>query len=109
SAPRGGAGALKELERKQKSRGTRASRDALDRALVDLAAFYRDVLTMQLGTGTPLVHADLGEQAATIARATTAEATLRRIDAVLACRTALEGNVAPLLAVESMALALRTG
>ncbi|MFN2522923.1 MAG: DNA polymerase III subunit delta', partial [Mycobacteriales bacterium] len=47
SAPRGGAGALKELERKQKSRGTRASRDALDRALVDLAAFYRDVLTMQ--------------------------------------------------------------
>jgi DNA polymerase-3 subunit delta' len=109
SAPRGGAGALKELEKKQKSRGTRASRDALDRALVDLAAFYRDVLTMQLGTGTPLVHADLGEQAATIARATTAEATLRRIDAVLACRTALEGNVAPLLAVESMALALRTG
>ena len=107
--PRGGAGALKELEKRQKSRGTRASRDALDRALVDLAAFYRDVLTMQLGTGTPLVHADLGEQAAVIARATTAEATVRRIEAVLACRTALEGNVAPLLAVESMALALRTG
>ncbi|MDT7545342.1 MAG: polymerase subunit delta [Actinomycetota bacterium] len=109
SAPKGGAGALKELEKRQKSRGTRTSRDALDRALVDLAAFYRDVLTMQLGTGTPLVHADLGEQAATIARATTAESTLRRIEAVLGCRTALEGNVAPLLAVESMALALRTG
>jgi DNA polymerase-3 subunit delta' len=108
-APRGGAGALKELEKKQKSRGTRASRDALDRALVDLAAFYRDVLTMQLRTGTPLIHADLGDQSATIARATTPESTLRRIDAVLACRTALEGNVAPLLAVESMALALRTG
>ena len=109
SAPKGGAGALKELEKRQKSRGTRTSRDALDRALVDLAAFYRDVLTMQLGTGTPLVHADLGEQAATIARATTAESTLRRIEAVLGCRTALDGNVAPLLAVESMALALRTG
>lgn len=109
SAPKGGAGALKELEKRQKSRGTRTSRDALDRALVDLAAFYRDVLTMQLGTGTALVHADLGEQAATIARATTAESTLRRIEAVLGCRTALDGNVAPLLAVESMALALRTG
>jgi DNA polymerase-3 subunit delta' len=109
SSPKGGAGALKELEKRQKSRGTRTSRDALDRALVDLAAFYRDVLTMQLGTGTALVHADLGEQAATIARATTAESTLRRIEAVLGCRTALEGNVAPLLAVESMALALRTG
>ena len=109
SAPKGGAGALKELEKRQKSRGTRTSRDALDRALVDLAAFYRDVLVVQLGTGTPAVHGDLGEQAATIARATTPESTLRRIEAVLACRTALDGNVAPLLAVESMALALRTG
>jgi DNA polymerase-3 subunit delta' len=107
--PRGGAGALKDLEKRQKSRGTRTSRDALDRALVDLAAFYRDVLTIQLRTGTALIHDDLGEQAATIARATSPESTVRRIDAVLACRTALEGNVAPLLAVESMALALRTG
>ncbi|MCY7364643.1 MAG: DNA polymerase III subunit delta' [Frankiaceae bacterium] len=106
---RGSAGALKELEKRQKSRGTRTSRDALDRALVDLAAFYRDVLQLQLGTGTALVHADLSDQAATIARATTAESTLRRIDAVLACRVALDANVAPLLAVEAMALALRTG
>jgi DNA polymerase-3 subunit delta' len=83
--------------------------DALDRALVDLAAFYRDVLQLQLATSTALVHADLREQAAVIARATTPESTLRRIDAVLACREALEANVAPLLAVEAMALALRTG
>jgi DNA polymerase-3 subunit delta' len=108
-ATRAGAGALKELEKRQKSRGTRTSRDALDRALVDLAAFYRDVLQLQLGTRTALVHGDLGEQAGVIARATTPESTLRRIDAVLACREALEANVAPLLAVEAMALALRTG
>jgi DNA polymerase-3 subunit delta' len=109
SAPKGGAGALKELEKRQKSRGTRTSRDALDRALIDLAAFYRDVLVIQLGTGTPVVHGDLVDQAGAIARATTPESTLRRIEAVLDCRTALDGNVAPLLAVESMALALRTG
>ena len=106
---RAGAGALKELEKTQKSRGTRTQRDALDRALVDLAAFYRDVLQHQLQTGAALVHSDLGEQSATIARATTAASTLRRIDAVLACREALDANVAPLLAVEAMALALRTG
>ncbi len=104
---RGGAGALKELEKRQRSRGTRTSRDALDRALVDLAAFYRDVLVVQLGTASDLVHGDLGEQAAVIARATTAEATLRRLDAVLACRAAVDANVAPLLAVEALALALR--
>ena len=107
SAARGSAGAVKELERRQKSRGTRTSRDALDRALVDLAAFYRDVLVLQLGTRTELVHGDLGEQAATLARATTAEATLRRVDAVLACRAAVDASVAPLLAVEALALALR--
>ena len=109
SAPKGGAGALKELEKRQKSRGTRTQRDALDRALVDLAAFYRDVLTLQLGAGAALVHGDLAEQAATIARATAPEGTLRRIDAVLACRTAIDANVAPLLAVEAMALAVRAG
>ena len=106
-APRGGAGALKELERRQKSRGTRTQRDALDRALIDLAAFYRDVLTVQLGTGAALVHADLVDQASRIAGGTAPEDTLRRIDAVLACREAIEGNVAPQLAVEAMALALR--
>ena len=108
-APKGGAGALKELEKRQKSRGTRTQRDALDRALVDLAAFYRDVLSLQVGADAALVHGDLAEQAATIARATSPEGTLRRIEAVLACRTAIDGNVAPLLAVEAMALAVRIG
>jgi DNA polymerase-3 subunit delta' len=107
--PRGGAGALKELELRQKSRGTRTQRDTLDRALVDLAAFYRDVLQIQLGTGIPLVHGDLGEQASALARSSRPESTLRRIDAVLACRVALEANVAALLAVEAMALDLRAG
>jgi len=105
--PRGGAGALKELERRQKSRGTRTQRDALDRALIDLAAFYRDVLSLQLGTGAALVHADLVDQATRIASATHPEDTLHRIDAVLACREAIDGNVAPQLAVEAMALGLR--
>ena len=108
AAARGGAGALKELEKRQKSRGTRTSRDVLDRALIDLAAFYRDVLVVQLGTGTDLVHGDLGEQTARIARASTPEDTLRRLDAVLACRDAVDASVAPLLAVESLALTLRS-
>ena len=109
SKPKGGAGALKELETKQKDRVKRTQRDALDRAMVDLAAFYRDVLALQLQTGVTLIHGDLAEQAAVIARATSPESTLRRVDAVLACREALDANVNQLLAVEAMALALRTG
>ncbi len=41
---RGATGAIKDLERRQKSRQTRASRDALDRALIDLATYFRDAL-----------------------------------------------------------------
>src|SRR6201996_420188 len=40
-AMRGGAGALRDLEDRQKSRATRLKRDSLDRALLDLAGFYR--------------------------------------------------------------------
>lgn len=104
--PKGAAGALSELERRQRSRATRTQRDALDRALLDLAAYYRDVLVVQLEAAVELVNGDLRPSVARIAEATSPEATLRRIDAVLACREAIAANVAPLLAVEAMALSL---
>lgn len=105
--PPGAAGALKELEKRQKTRATRHQRDALDRALVDLVAFYRDVLAVQLGSGVALTDDDLRSTVVSLARAGSPEETLRRIEAVLACRTALETNAAPLLAIEAMTLALR--
>jgi DNA polymerase-3 subunit delta' len=55
------------------------------------------------------VNADLSAQISVLARKSTPESTLRRIDALLGCRTALEGNVAPLLAVESTLIALVEG
>ena len=51
-AMRGMAGAMKDLEDRQKSRATRVKRDTLDGALLDLAAYYRDVLMVQLGVAT---------------------------------------------------------
>ena len=63
AAARGSAGALKELERKQKSRATRLQRDALDRALVDLASFYRDVLLLQAGTSAPACSSSTSRRA----------------------------------------------
>ena len=41
-----------------------------------------------------------------LANSSAPEVTLRRIEAVMACRERLELNVAPLLAVEEMTLAL---
>ncbi|MFI2372052.1 DNA polymerase III subunit delta' [Streptomyces sp. NPDC018833] len=107
--PRGTAGAMKELEDKQKRRKTRAQRDSLDLALSDLTGFYRDVLALQLGSQVQLANEDVRDSLDRIARGSTPEGTLRRIEAVVACREALESNVAPLLAVEAMTMALRAG
>jgi DNA polymerase-3 subunit delta' len=109
SAFRGSAGALKDLERRQKSRATRAQRDALDRALVDLAGFYRDVLVRRLGAPVPPVHADAEATVDAAAQRWTTESALRRLEAVLACRDAIEQNVKPRIAVEAMTLALWRG
>jgi DNA polymerase-3 subunit delta' len=107
--PRQAASALKELDEQQKARAKRFQRDAIDRALTELTGLYRDVLSLQTGAGAALVNAELQPRLAVLARRSTPEATLRRIDALLACRTALEGNVAPLLAVEAMMIALVEG
>ncbi|GAA2259149.1 DNA polymerase III subunit delta' [Streptomyces amakusaensis] len=107
--PRGTAGAMKELEEKQKRRKTRTQRDSLDLALSDLTGFYRDVLALQLGSEIAIANGDVRDALDRIARGSTPERTLRRIEAVVACRGALEANVAPLLAVEAMTMALRAG
>ncbi|WP_328651298.1 DNA polymerase III subunit delta' [Micromonospora sp. NBC_00330] len=108
-AMRGAAGQLKELEKRQKSRATRAQRDALDRALVDLAGFYRDALTMALRAPVAPVHTDTAALAGAGAQKWDAEGALRRLEAVLACRAAIEANVKPRIAVEAMMLALWKG
>ncbi|MGV9755381.1 DNA polymerase III subunit delta' [Streptomyces tricolor] len=107
--PRGTAGVMKDLEDMQKRRRTRTQRDSLDIALGDLTAFYRDVLALQLGTRVALANTDAEDALEWLARASTPESTLRRIEAIAACREALDRNVAPLLAVEAMTMALRAG
>jgi DNA polymerase-3 subunit delta' len=104
-----GAGQLKELEKRQKSRATRLGRDSLDRALVDLAALYRDALVLAVAAEqTPVLnHPDRRADAEELARRIGAEGALRRIDALLACREALEQNVKPRVAVEALTVALR--
>lgn len=109
AATRGSAGPLKELAGRQRSRRTRTQRDALDRALVDLAAFYRDALVVRFGADVAPVHTDVAAVTGRAARAWTPEVILGRLEAVLACRAAIDANVKPRIAVEAMALELRGG
>ncbi|MFG2991060.1 DNA polymerase III subunit delta' [Streptomyces sp. NPDC048257] len=107
--PRGTAGVMKELEDRQKRRRTRTQRDTLDLALTDLTGFYRDVLALQLGSSVAIANEEIRPDLDRIARASGPERTLRRIEAIIACRDALDRNVAPLLAVEAMTMSLRAG
>jgi DNA polymerase-3 subunit delta' len=100
---RGTAGALKELEKRQKSRHTRASRDALDRALIDLATYFRDALLVSSGaTAVTANHPDMAEKVAALAAHAAPDRLLRCIEAVLECREALAVNVKPKFAVDAM-------
>lgn len=102
-ALRGAAGALKELEKRQKSRQTRSSRDALDRALIDLATYFRDALMVAGGAGAVTAsHPDMAERVAALAAYASQDRLLRCIEAVLACREALAMNVKPKFAVGAM-------
>jgi DNA polymerase-3 subunit delta' len=102
-ALRGSAGALKALESRQKSRHTRASRDALDRALIDLATYFRDALVVSAGAGSVQPsHPDMAEKVAAMAAHVPADRLLRCIEAVLECREALAINVKPKFAVDAM-------
>ncbi len=108
-AARSAKAAERDLEKRQKMRSTRSQRDAIDRALVDLTGFFRDVLVAGSGADVPLGNPD---READIRRAATEwspESTLRRLEAVLACRTALDQNVKPEIAAEAMMTVLHRG
>ena len=100
---RGATGAIKDLEKRQKSRQTRASRDALDRALIDLATYFRDALLISSGAVDVVPnHPDMADKIAAMAAHSSPEKLLRCIEAVLACRDALAVNVKPKFAVDAM-------
>ncbi|WP_091465474.1 DNA polymerase III subunit delta' [Paenarthrobacter nitroguajacolicus] len=98
---------VKQLEDDQKRRAKRSITDSLDRTLTDLLSFYRDVLIIQLGNAVELVNVELKSELEEFAGHSTPETTLARMDAINKARVRITTtNVAPLLAVESMATSL---
>lgn len=109
AANRAANAAVKQLEVRQRRRATRTQRDSLDLALIDLAGFYRDVLAAQSRATVMRNHPDRAEEVAVVAAASSPPTTLRRLEAVLGCREAIELNVKPRIAVEAMLTTLREG
>jgi DNA polymerase-3 subunit delta' len=102
----GGAKAVKDLEKEQKSSTTRSIRDNIDASLLDIATFYRDVLVVQ-SRNNELLNIDMLEEITNYARTTSGRRTLEQIDLVLTARTNLSRNAAPLATLEALFCALK--
>lgn len=99
--------AVKDLEDRQAARRNRSVRDELDRVLVDLLAWFRDVLVLQQEAPVPLVNEEMRSDLARMADESDSADTLARITAIRDARAALAMNVAPQLAMEAMVVKLR--
>jgi DNA polymerase III subunit delta' len=102
--PKWAAPQFRELTDSQKKRAKRAVRDEVDRDLLDLASFFRDVLAVQMGADVELVNAELAPDVEKVARRRAPEATLVSMEAIVTARERIDANVPPLLALEELLL-----
>lgn len=98
----GGAKAVKELEKEQKSRSTRMVRDSIDGALLDIATFYRDVMMVQSGNTESLINTDMRDEIENYAAKALPQSTVTKITAIMEARTNLAHNAAPLVTCEAL-------
>ena len=100
---------LKNLKEEQKRQATRMQRDALDRVLLDLLAFFRDLLAGQLGAEVGQISVGLDDMLRDRARKLDVHATLESIGHVERSRQLLQTNTKPLLIMEALLAALVPG
>ena len=98
----GGTKAVKELEKEQKSRSTRMVRDSIDRALLDIATFFRDVMMVQSGNIESIINTDMRGEIESYAASHPKHSTILKINALMDARTNLAHNSAPLVTCEAL-------
>jgi len=100
--------ALKDLTYDQKQREKRRQMDVIDRCLMDLMSVYRDAVALQVGAPGALVNEELRAEIDDVARRSTPEQNLRRIDAIFTAREQMmEFNANRLGALEAMMVNLK--
>ncbi|AZA10158.1 DNA polymerase III subunit delta' [Corynebacterium pseudopelargi] len=101
-ALRGSASQIRELEDKHKKRRTRAVRDALDLALVDLAGLYRDALMKAVDSKVELMHPDFQQLSEGLCQRVSPQGLSTCIEAIMKAREHLGMNVRPETALDAM-------
>jgi DNA polymerase-3 subunit delta' len=98
----GGAKAVKELEKEQKSRSTRMVRDSIDGALLDIATFYRDVMMVQSGNNESMINTEMRNEIESYASAHPEPSIIPKIGSLMDARNNLARNAAPLVTCEAL-------
>lgn len=100
--------AVRALEVDQKRRARRAVLDTIDRALTDLLSYYRDVLTIQLGSSIDLINVAQEQAIRELAEKTSKEASLESMEEITHTRARFAEftSITPLLALEALFLKL---
>lgn len=93
---------FKALEENQKRRGTRALRDGIDRIFTDAESFFRDVMSLQLGTSAELINPEFEAELIARANSGTIASTIEILDAITQSRQRLAANVRDLLVLEAL-------
>lgn len=93
---------FKELEDNQKRRNTRALRDGIDRIFTDAESFFRDVISLQLQSGSELTNEEMLDELNLRVSGTDVNHNIQIIDAITEARQRLGANVRDLLVLESL-------
>lgn len=93
---------FRQLEENQKRRNTRALRDGIDRIFTDMESLFRDILSLQLGANSTLINQELAEEIQQRADYTSAENSIKVLEAISISRYRLEANVRDLVVLESL-------
>lgn len=97
---------VKALEEEQDRRAKRALHDVLDRVMLDLLSFYRDVLVLQLGAEAHFINADMVDEIKQIATNSLQSETLLRVGALEVARKRLSSGGNPQIVFDALAAAL---
>jgi DNA polymerase-3 subunit delta' len=101
----GGSKAIKDLEKIQKSRHSRALRDSIDHTLLDIASIYRDAMIIKFSLNTPLINSDLEASLIPLAKKDH-EIILKSLLTVLGAFNSLELNGSQTILLEVLASSL---
>ena len=100
----GGSKAIKDLEKTQKSRQVRATRDAIDNALIDISSLFRDVLMSHSNYSDKIINSELIPRISNFKTLISLEKNLLILDLIDKTRRNLEFNCSSTLQLEDLFL-----